>query len=143
MSSQTDYDQGGTHRTFIKQYLGPSVGWQTVPYNNLMHVDAVGEQDIALGVTLVFVNVDDDGVILNLPPASNPDVSPMTIPVPFVNIPVTIVDIGGHAGDHPVTIRPADGETIMGLAEITLASPYGGWVLKPIPEEATWVTVSG
>lgn len=143
MASQLDLDQGGTDRQMIRKFMGPSVGWQWVPDNSIWPVTAAGTTILLLGTTLVPVSFNGDGVIIQLPPTALPDTTAGVLPMPFARMPITIYDAGGFAYDHPITLRPATGETIMGLAEITIASNFGGWSLMPNPETLSWSTISG
>lgn len=143
MASQTDLDKGGTNRQLSKRYLGPSVGWITTPATaaSVLPITAAGTYTVELSTTLVTVNVNG-AVTLNLPRARTPTQGPQAVPGPFAQNPITIVDIGGFAGSQPVTINPAAGETIMGLASIQLAVNYGGYTLKPLNAMAGWESIS-
>lgn len=143
MASQLDLDQGGTDRQFVKKFLGPSVGWIAIPDNSFLPVLATGITTLLLGTTLVPVNVDANGVTIVLPSLALPLAPAGVLPMPYARMPITVYDAGGHAGDHPITLEPAAGQTIMGLASIQIASAFGGWSLMPHPENLTWVTISG
>ena len=73
MGSQTDLDQGGTNRQYVKQYLGPSVGWVTTPAPaaSILAITAAGTYTVDRSVTLITVNVAG-AVTLNLPKAHTP-----------------------------------------------------------------------
>lgn len=143
MGSQSDLDQGGTNRQYQKQYLGPSVGWITTPAQaaSILAITAAGTYDVNRSVTLITVNVVG-AVTINLPKAHTPSVGPQALPGLFAQLPITIVDIGGNATAHPITIAPAAGETIMSLASITLSVNYGGYTLKPIDALNGWESIS-
>lgn len=143
MASQTDLDQGGTNRQFVKRWMGPTVGWVWVPDETILPVTAAGTTVVQLGTSLVPVDANVAGVIVQLPSVALPDVPATILPMPYALLPITVYDAGGHAATHNITITPAAGETIMGLASITIIAAYGGWALKPVPEELTWVTISG
>lgn len=143
MVSQLDLDQGGTDRQIIRKYLGPSVGWVAIPDNSFWPVIVGGTTTLLLGTTLVPVSYDGDGVNIVLPPVSLPNPPAGVLPIPYARLPLTVYDAGGFAGDHPITLTPADGETIMGLSSIQIAVAFGGWSLMPHPENSTWVTISG
>src|SRR6266851_8963514 len=130
MSSQLDLDQGGTIRQTQKVYMGPSVGWVNAPATVILSVIAAGTTAVLLGTTLVLVNVNGS-VTIQLPSAKDASVPAIGLSGPYVKSPITIVDIGGFGAAHPVTILPAAGETIMGLASITLSVNYGGYTLNP------------
>lgn len=130
MASQTDLDQGGTFRQFVRRWLGPSVGWQWVPEDNVLAITAAGSYTAASGTTLVTVNVAG-AVTLILPLAAKPSVNAMTQPGGYFALPITIVDIGGNALANNITIQPQGSETIMGLASIALVVDYGSISLFP------------
>lgn len=141
MGSQTDLDQGGTNRQFKRQYLGPSLGWITTPAEaaSILPITAAGTYTIDPSTTLVTVNVAG-AVTLNLPKAHTPSI-PAQLGL-FVQNPITIVDIGGHATANPITIAPHGSETIMGLASISLSVNYGGYTLKPSDSLNGWSSIS-
>ncbi len=143
MSSQTDLDQGGTSRQFVRQYLGPSVGWVTVPAPaaSILTVTAAGTFSVQSSTTLVTVNVAGE-VILNLPKAHTPSSGAQALPGLFVQQPIVIIDTGGNAQAHPISIVPLGTETIMGLASISLNSNYGGYTLKPSDALNGWSVIS-
>src|SRR5277367_2896530 len=145
MTSQIDLDQGGTFRQWVREYLGPSVGWVTVPASNVLSITAAGTYALNLSTTLVEVNVAG-AVTITLPSAQGTSslggtggTTDSTNPGVAAKYPITIVDIGGHAAANPITIQPiSGGETIMGLASISLSVNYGGYTLQPIPGAKTW-----
>jgi hypothetical protein len=140
--SQADLDRGGTNRQFIRQYLGPSLGWVSVPAPaaSIFAITAAGTYNINRSVTLITVAVSG-GVILNLPRARQSPVPPAQ-PGLSVQTPIVIVDIGGFATANPITINPAAGETIMGLSSIQLTVNYGGYTLKPLDALPGWESIS-
>lgn len=141
MTSQTDLDQGGTNRQYTKQYLGPSLGWVTTPAAaaGILAITAAGTYTVDRSVTLVTVNVNGS-VTLNLPKAHVPTV-PAQLGL-FVQAPIVIVDVGGHATANPITINPNGSETIMGLSTISLSVNYGGYTLKPLDSLPGWEAIS-
>ncbi len=143
MGSQTDLDQGGTSRQFVRQYLGPSVGWVTVPAPaaSILAITAAGTYDINPSTTLVTINIAG-AVILNLPKAHTPSAGAQAQSGLFVQQPIVIIDTGGNANAHPITIMPNGAETIMGLVSITLNSNYGGYTLKPSNALNGWSVIS-
>lgn len=137
MGSQTDLDQGGTFRQYERVWLGPSLGWQTLPQQAVLPITAAGAQAISRGTNLITVNVNANGVIINLPSAkASPQ--PGVLPGQWYLHPITIVDIGGFAAAHPIVINPFAGELISGLATISLVSNFGAFLLKPILETGGW-----
>ncbi len=143
MGSQTDLDQGGTSRQFIRQYLGPSVGWVTVPAPaaSILAITAAGTYTLQPSTTLVTVAVNG-AVIINLPKAHTPSAGAQAQPGLFVQQPIVIIDTGGFSFTHPITINPAAGETIMSLASIAINTPYGGYTLKPSDALTGWSAIS-
>ena len=142
MTSQTDLDQGGTSRQLKKQYLGPSLGWIESPAEaaSILAITSAGTYSVDPSTTLVTVNVAG-AVTLNLPKAHSPAKATGQLGL-FVQNPITIVDIGGHATANPITINPNGSETIMGLSSITLSVNYGGYTLKPINDLNGWESIS-
>lgn len=138
MPSQTDLDQGGTSRQWVNTYLGPSVGWVRAPAQNILAIVAGGTYVLDPSTSLVTVNTT--GVVtITLPSAINPTIPAGAQPGLFVKNPITIVDIGGNAAAHNITIQPKSGsENIMGLASIKITSNYGGFILEPTPATSGW-----
>lgn len=149
MPSQTDLDQGGTFRQWIKAYLGPSVGWVQIPSTNVLRITAAGTYQLNLSTTLVEVDVAG-AVTIVLPSAQGSaslggtgGTTEGATPGVAAKYPITIVDIGGFAQANPITIEPVSvAETIMGLTEITLSTNFGGYTLEPIPSAKTWNSIS-
>lgn len=141
MPSQTDLDQGGTSRAWVRQYLGPSVGYVWVPANNVLPITTAGIYTLDASTSLVTVNVVG-AVIIILPTAILP-ASAQAQPGLFGQNPITIVDIGGHAQASPITIKPKSvSENIVGLAQIQLTTNYGGFTLVPNSTLLGWNVVS-
>jgi hypothetical protein len=136
-----DFDQSGTFRSWMRQYLGPSVGWVTLPLQNVFPITAAGTYTLSPDVSQVTVNVAG-AVTIILPPARHPSVPPIAQPGLYGNTPIVIVDVGGNAAAHPITIQAAPTETIMGLASIQITAAYGGYTLAPNSAQATWNAIS-
>jgi hypothetical protein len=138
-----DLDQGGIPRAWYKRYLGPSIGWINAPaeISSTLPITAAGTYSIDLSITYVQVNTTG-AVTLILPPATNPAVGPGALPGFFAEAPIVIVDTGGNAVTHPITIQAAAGETIMGLAFIQILTAYGGYTLAPNSAQQTWNSIS-
>ena len=137
MPSQLDLDQGGTFRQWTRAYLGPSVGWINAPLQNILPITASGTYTLDPSTSLVTVNATMVTIIL--PTVIDPPVGPQALPGLFANNPITIVDIGGSASGSPITIQPHAGETIMGLASISINSNFGGYTLWPSSAQLKWV----
>lgn len=131
MTSQTDWDQGGTVRQLQRLYLGPSVGWVNSPNNNILPVTSAGPISIALGMTLVTVNFNG-AVVLNLPSALASAAGAQAQPGTFLGRPIVVVDIAGFASvANPITCNPFGSELIDGLASIAIKVAYGAVVFTP------------
>lgn len=139
MASQTDLDQGGSFRQYVRRWLGPSVGWVNSPDDNVLPIIAAGTKTVVVGTTLVMVNINGL-VTVQLPSAKAPTTTPAgALPGLSLGLPMTIVDIGGFASDaNPITIMPYGTETIMGLASIQITSPFGAFVLLPNLTSGGW-----
>ena len=137
-----DLDQGGIPRQWTRVYLGPSIGWVASPAKaSSFAITAGGTYNIDLSTTYVTVNTTG-AVTIILPAALNPLAGVGAIPGPFVDAPVVIVDVGGNAQAHPITIQPAAGDTIMGLASIQITVNYGGYTLAPNSVTREWNSIS-
>lgn len=142
MASQTDLDQGGTPRAWNRQYLGPSIGWVDAPARNILAITAGGTYALDPSTSLVTVNTTG-AVTIILPSAVTPSAGAQAQPRLFVQNPITIVDIGGNAQAHPITIqRNNSGESIMSLASIQITVNFGGYTLEPNSSAATWNSIS-
>lgn len=138
MASQQDLDQGGTDREWLRVYRGPSVGWITIPYRNVLIITAAGTYTLNPSTSLVQVSVAG-AVTIVMPSAVDPAVGPGALPGLFAKNPVTIVDIGGNAATTPITIDPASGaENILGLASVQITANYGGLTLVPSSKQKGW-----
>lgn len=134
MPSQTDLDQGGTFREWVRTFMGPSVGWVMAPVRSVLTITAAGAYIINLSTTLVIINTTA-AVTLTMPSALNADIPAGAMPGSYVKAIVTIVDIGGAPN---VIIDAAVGQTIMGLASIDLFTAYGSYSLRPDNTFAGW-----
>lgn len=140
MASQLDYDQGGTRRQLIRQYMGPSIGWVTLPGITELTITKVGITQLLIGVSLVKVNVAGLVTVV-LPSAIHPSVPAGVLPGENADIPITIVDLGGNAQAFNITIQPFSGaENIMGLASVVINNNYGGYILNPSSSLKGWTS---
>lgn len=138
MGSQLDLDMGGTFRQYQRVFLGPSVGWLTVPQQAVYPIVATGVSGIERGTNLITINVNAS-VTINLPSSKASAQGPQAIPGQWWLEIVTIADVGGFAGGANLyRIVPNGTETISGLSYIDLTSPYGAFVLKPLLETGGW-----
>lgn len=137
MGSQTDLDQGGTFRQYQRIWLGPSVGWITFPASNVLPITAAGTTTAVIGTTLITVNV----AALVTIQLWNPAVATVpagVLPGDYIAPSLTVVDTGGNAASFNITILPAAGHTIIGLASIAIVEAYGAWTLNPDINTGNW-----
>ncbi len=139
MGSQLDLDQGGTHRQYQRIWMGPSVGWLTMPVQAIITQTAAGTLILQRWTNLIKVKVASGVLNINLPSSKASTQGPQAIPGQWVNNPVIITDLLGSAGAAlTVNIFPFGSELISGLAEIQLASPYGTLLLEPQITTGGW-----
>jgi hypothetical protein len=123
-------------------YLGPSIGWLDIPWQNLLPITAAGTYTIDPSINIVEVNVAG-AVTIVLPAATNPAAGPQALTRLFANNPITIVDVGGNAAANNITTQPNNvGETVVGLTSVKIATNYGGFTLQPVPGQKTWTSIS-
>jgi hypothetical protein len=137
MASQVDIDQSGTFRQWIKVYMGPSLGWVTVPQQNRLKITAAGTYILNLSTNLVEVDVAG-AVTVILPSCVSSTAGAQALPGTYAQNPITIVDVGGFAAANHITIQPFGGETIMGLSSLQITVNYGGYCLQPFSDLASW-----
>ena len=130
MGSQTDLDQGGTFRQTQLVYMGPTIGWVRAANQVILPITAAGTTTVQKGNSLITVSVNANGVVIQLPTSIPNPAGAGAIPGDYPIVPLTIVDIGGFAASHPISILPFGAETIDGLASLSLDTPYGAFVLR-------------
>jgi hypothetical protein len=139
VASQLDLDQGGTFRQFQKVFMGPSVGWLSVPVQAIINQTAAGTLTLQRWTNLVKINVAAGVLNINLPSSMATALGPQAIPGQWVYNPVVVVDILGTAsGALTVNINPFGSELISGLAQVQLATPYGTILLEPLLDTGGW-----
>ena len=150
MTSQ-DLDMGGTVRDMVRVNCGPTIGWVMIQENELdtLHGDFGNDfgNDFSLGsltslsppggTWLITVDVD---AALPSPIQLASAIPPHNEPITYISRPITIVDVGGHAGNFPITILPFGSEKINGQASLTIATAYGAYVLTPDVKHGGWTT---
>lgn len=139
MANQLDLDQGGTFRQYGRVWMGPSVGWQTMPIVAILTITAAGTYTIQRWTNLIKIRATSGVINLNLPSSKAAVQGPQAIPGQWVYNPVVIVDLGGAAGGAlTVNINPLSPETISSLAQVQLATPYGTVLLEPELTTGGW-----
>jgi hypothetical protein len=136
-----DLDQGGTFRIFGLGRLGPSIGFTPIPYRSIFPITAGGTYIIDPNTNTIQVNTLG-AVTIVLPAAGGFPTPAIANPGLNVDSQIVIVDVGGNAQAHPITIQPTAGDTIMGLASIQITVNYGGYTLLPIPTARIWNSIS-
>jgi hypothetical protein len=140
MPSQTDLDQGGISRQWLRSYMGPSVGWIYVPLQNVLLIGLSGTYILDPSISLVEIN-NAGTVTITLPSAANPGGSQPQQAL-FAKNAITFIDIGGNAAAHPITIqRNNPSDSIMGGASIQITTNFGSLVLQPNPALQSWNSV--
>jgi hypothetical protein len=140
MPSQLDLDQGGTFRQTQSVYLGPSIGWVTGPVTAILPITVAGTTTVLPGNSLITVNVNA-AVTVQLPAAKSNSAGQAAVPGQALAAAIIIVDIGGFAAAHPITILPAGAETIDGQASISLSSAFGAFSLQPNVISGGWTLI--
>jgi len=136
--SMADLDRGGFFRPTFLQNLGPTIGLVPTSTNRaLLAITAGGAYTVDVAVTYVTVNTTGS-VTITLPSTINPPAGAGAVPGPFTDTPIIVVDIGGNATLHPITIQAAGGDQITGLGNITISSNYGGYALVPNADTREW-----
>lgn len=139
MGSQLDLDQGGTFRQYTRLWMGPSVGWVTMPITAILNQSAAGTIPLQRWTNLVKVKVASGVLNFNLPSSKASAQGPQAIPGQWVYNPVIIVDLLGTAGGAlTVNINPFGSELISGLTQVQLATPYGTILLEPELVNGGW-----
>lgn len=139
MSSQTDLDQGGTFRQFNRVWMGPSVGWLTVPATAILDINSAGTTTLQRWTNLVKVKATAGALTINLASSKASTKGPQAIPGQWVYNPVIIVDLGGQAGAAlSVNIVPFGTELISGQSSIQMSAQYGTVLLEPILDTGGW-----
>lgn len=139
MGSQLDLDQGGTFRQYQRLWMGPSVGWQTMPLQAIITQSAAGTLTLLRWTNLVKLRVAAGVLNINLPSSKAAAPGPQAIPGQWVYNPVIIIDQSGQAGAlTTVNLNPFGAELISGLAQVQLAAPYGTIILEPELTTGGW-----
>jgi hypothetical protein len=141
MGSQSDLDQGGTFRQNQSTYFGPSVGWVTTPVAAILTVTAAGTTVILPGTSIVKVSVNG-AVTIQLPLAKGNAAGAGAVPGSYAANSIIILDTGGFATNHPITVLPAGAEMIDGFSAaaggVQLSSNYGALILLPDVINGGW-----
>lgn len=141
MGSQSDLDQGGTFRQNQSTYLGPSIGWISTPVTAILRVSAAGTTNILNGTSLVLVSVNGS-VTIQLPLAKGNAAGAGAVPGTYSANPIIVIDNGGFANAHPISILPAGAETIDGISAgsggVSISANYGAIILQPDVVNGGW-----
>lgn len=139
MASQLDLDQGNTFRQYQRIWMGPSIGWQTMPVQAILNLTTAGIYSIMRWTNLIKITATSGTIVINLPSAMASASGPQAIPGQWVYNPVIIMDLGGKAGiTTMINVIPFGTELISGLSTIQLATNYGTLLLEPILETGGW-----
>lgn len=139
MASQLDLDQGGTFRQYQRVFMGPSVGWQTMPVQAILTQTAAGTLALLRWTNLVKLKVTSGVLNINLPSSKASAQGPQAIPGQWVYNPVILIDQSGQAGvATTINVNPFGSELISGLAQVQLATPYGTIILEPELVNGGW-----
>lgn len=139
MASQLDLDQGGTFRQYQRIFMGPSVGWQTMPVQAIIIQSAAGTLNLLRWTNLVKLKVAAGVLNINLPSSKATTQGPQAIPGQWVYNPVILIDQSGQAGlATTINVNPFGSELISGLAQVQLAAPYGTIILEPELVNGGW-----
>lgn len=137
MPSQIDLDQGGTIRTYMNLWQGPSLGWLTYPVQSVLPIFAGGTYDIDIGTNAILIDVAAN-VTIQLPSALANPAGAGAVPGSYVAKTIAIGDLGGNATSFTYNILPYGSELISGLTEVPLAAAYGWIILQPNVAEGGW-----
>jgi hypothetical protein len=138
-----DLDRGGFFRPVYKVQLGPTIGpVEVFTANSSMPISTPGTFSIDLSTNYVPVSSTTGSVTVVLPPATQSAAGAIAIPGPAARTAIRVVDVGGQASTHPITIMPQPGETIMGLASIQINTNFGGYNLAPNSGAHMWNSIS-
>lgn len=111
------------------------------PASVVLPITSTGTTTAQVGNSLITVNINGTATI-QLPSARANSAGAGVVPGTWIPTPITIVDVGGFASStNVITILPAAGETIDGLASITIESAYGAYVLRPRLDSGLWTLV--
>jgi hypothetical protein len=139
MGSQLDLDQGGTFRQYQRIWMGPSVGWQTMPVQAILDRSTAGTLTLLRWTNLVKLKVPTGTLDIDLPSSKASAQGPQAIPGQWIYNPVIIMDLLGTAANPTViNVNPFGSELISGLAQIQLATPYGTILLEPDLVNGGW-----
>lgn len=139
MANQLDLDQGGTFRQFQRVWMGPSVGWQTMPIVAILNLTTAGTYTIQRWTNLIKLKIASGVVNINLPSAKASAQGPQAIPGQWIYNPVIIAGLQGtEGGATTINVNPFGSELISGLASVQLATPYGTILLEPQLDTGGW-----
>lgn len=123
-----DLDKGGNVYQKTNVWLGPSLGWFTIPTQFITNIQVAGTAILDPTTVLCTVNV---AALVTVQLASSLQ-GPFPPGIGREGMPITVVDIGGNAGTYPITILPLGSDLIDGLGSVQVSSNFGSLVLTPI-----------
>jgi hypothetical protein len=133
-----DFDRSGIFQEWSLVKMGPTIGAVQAPSNVVLPITAAGTVALDPSFNVVTVNVAG-AVTITLPFAADPSVPAGVLPGLFINNPITILDVGGHATANPITVAAQAGELIAGQPTATISVNYGSLVLIPNPASRVWI----
>lgn len=123
-----DLDKGGNVLQQSRVYLGPSLGWFTIPTSFITAVQAGGTVILDPTTVLCTVNVE---ALVTIKLASSLQ-GPFPPGIGRQGIPVTVADVGGNASSFTITILPLGSDLIDGLTSVQITANFGSFVLTPL-----------
>lgn len=133
----------------MKLQLTPQFPAGVVGANGIVVTVVNGVYTISLGAISTTVVTETGAISTSAVEVQANAGAPITLFLPLAaawaaaggrsGLPLSIFDISGAASAHNITIAFSGGETVDGLATLTIASDYGGFRLRP--KSGGWVAV--
>lgn len=133
----TDLDGGGRYYQQARVYLGPTLGWVMVQVKPERTISAAGTTTLAVGDSIVFVNVNGL-VTVRLPKVADWVNEKVLTPGATFEQAIWIKDMGGFAGAQNITVTPNGSDLIDGLASFTIVQAYMLLRLYPLNNLTGW-----
>ena len=138
MGSQTDLDQGGTSRQWVRTYLGPTLGWKDLPVMPELEITSAATLTIPAYASRVLLKAAVK--IINLPSVSQW----MLATLPLANVSpfdrsLWIKDYVGDASTgSPIVINADSPDTIDTLASFSIITQNDLIRLYPLTDLTGW-----